>query len=350
MSFKKTAYCNVYERKKKNGKLVYYAKFTIDGKSYQRSLSAVNEKTAHKEYLALCKNIKNEDEGINLRNFFYDIYLPLIRPIQTLQTVRTKESYFKKHIEPVFGKSDFRFINYEQAQMFHNDMLKTHSPKTVKHIKDLLRVVTEKAIQMQFAEKNPFAYVQLPRFDNARYFQMSEEKIKTFMRTVRSFPEDLNRRIFMFLLHGRRLNEVLSLEWKDIDLENGTYEIPAQINKARRNMQYYMPDFLLDEIRLHAKEMKSFDGLVFPSTVTGRKIQDIRKAWRRILNAAGIEHMRIHDIRHMIGYYSINHLGISIEKVSHMLGHTDIKITQRYVNPRARSSKEVGEAIYASLS
>jgi integrase len=241
-------------------------------------------------------------------------------------------------------------ITYEQAQNLHNDLLVKYSPKTVKHIKDLLKVCVDKAIQMSYTDRNPFTHVMLPKFDNARYFQMPEEKIKHFMRSVQAFPEDTNRRIFMFLLHGRRLNEVLSLEWKHVDMVQGIYEISAQINKARRNMQYEMPHFLYEELLKHRDESERHNGLVFPSYKTGRKIQDIRKAWRRLLKSAGMEHMRIHDVRHMIGYYSINYLGLSIEKVSHMLGHTDIKITQKYVNPRARSSKEVGEAIYASLA
>lgn len=351
MSFKKTAYSNVYQRKRKNGQVVYYAKFTIDGKPFQRSLNATTEKSAYKEYLALRKELKenNVNESMTLDRFFYKHYLPLVEPIQSLQTTRTKEAYFRNHVYPILGDIPMNLIEYEQAQKLHNDLLQKLSPKTVKHIKDILKVTVDKAIQMNLADRNPFTHVQLPKFDNARYFHMPEDQIKDFMRAVKCFPEDMNRRIFMFLLHGRRLNEVLSLEWKDVDLRQGIYEIAAQKNKARRNMQYEMPQYLYDEMMIHRQEMGPGDGLVFPSYKTGRKIKDIRKAWRRLLKRAGIDHMRIHDVRHMIGYYSINYLGLSIEKVSHMLGHTDIQITQKYVNPRARSSKEVGEAIYASL-
>jgi hypothetical protein len=104
MSFKKTAYSNVYQRVRKNGQSIYYAKFTVEGKPFQRSLSATTEKSAYKEYLSLRKNIKGNDtvdEVMTLGDFFRDIYIPLVRPIQALQTIRTKEGYFKSHVQPV---------------------------------------------------------------------------------------------------------------------------------------------------------------------------------------------------------------------------------------------------------
>jgi integrase len=139
-----------------------------------------------------------------------------------------------------------------------------------------------------------------------------------------------------------------------VDFEKRAYFIPPKINKAKRYMQYQMTDLLYSTLK-NQKEMKkiycSTSLYVFPSPVTCRKLQDIRKQFKKLLRLAQIDKkMRIHDIRHLVASYSINYLGLSIEEVSYTLGHTSIEITQRYVNPRAEISARVIEKILNSVN
>jgi integrase len=138
-----------------------------------------------------------------------------------------------------------------------------------------------------------------------------------------------------------------------VDFENKIYYIPPKINKAKRLMAYQMTD-LLYEILQDQFRMKTLycftSNYVFPSPRTCKKIQDIRKQFKKLLNYAGItKKMRIHDIRHLVASYSINTLGLSVEEVSYTLGHTSIEITQRYINPRAEISAKVINTIINSV-
>ena len=60
--------------------------------------------------------------------------------------------------------------------------------------------------------------------------------------------------------------------------------------------------------------------------------------------------IRLHDIRHLIGTYSINYLKIPIEQVSFTLGHTNIITTQKYITANVRKSKETIENLLKSIS
>lgn len=62
-----------------------------------------------------------------------------------------------------------------------------------------------------------------------------------------------------------------------------------------------------------------------------------------------LPYIRLHDIRHLIGTYSINVLELPIEKVSHALGHTNIETTQKYVTIKPETSKQVIEKIINSV-
>ena len=287
-------------------------------------------------------------------NELFKEYCLLYKNTLSEKTYQTKIYYYNKHFKEKYGNYIITNFKFRDAQLFVNELLeKNLKPKTVKNIVNDFKVLFNYAIKNEYVNKNPFAYVEIPRFDNKIYFNFTEEEIKRFIKTALNYPNQKFRGIFTFLLHGRRLNEVLSLTWENIDFENEIYLIPPQINKAKRLMSYQMTSLLKDVLKrqkiLNQIECSN-SSYVFPSSVTCRKIKDIRKQFKKLLALAKIDKkMRIHDIRHLVASYSINYLGLSVEEVSYTLGHTSIEITQRYINPRAEISKKVVEKILNSV-
>jgi integrase len=296
----------------------------------------------------------NHNETPLTFNELFDEYLQLMKHTMSEKTFQTKIYYYNKHFKEKYGNIIITDFKFKDAQLFVNELLsKGLQPKTVKNIIDIFKVLYKYAIINEYCEKNPFSYVQLPQFDNRIYFSFTEDEIKRFIKTALNYPDQKFRGVFTFLLHGRRLNEVLSLTWENVDFENEVYFIPPQINKAKKLMAYQMTD-LLKEVLQRQKLLNEIEcptsPYVFPSSVTCRKIQDIRKQFKKLLSLAKIDKkMRIHDIRHLVATYSINFLGLSVEEVSYTLGHTNIEITQRYINPRAEISKKVIEKIFNSV-
>ena len=289
-------------------------------------------------------------------NQLFDEYIALVQMLQSEQTIRTKVGYYRKHIKERFGDSDINSLHYREFQLWVNDLLKTGlKPKTVKNIKDIVQVLYKTAVKLGYTASNPLLDVELPKYDNKRHFNYSTEFQQKLIQAIKEFDEPIYRDIFLFLLHGRRLNEVLSLDWEMIDLDKMIYYIPAKINKAKRNMAYKMSNELYDRLSVHYQkacvDQKTVvpKGKVFLNPKTGKKFVDLRKPWSRLLASKNLPHTRIHDIRHLIGTYSINHLQIPIERVSHTLGHTSIEITQKYITADPETAKEVFESIYNSV-
>ena len=294
-------------------------------------------------------------KSITLNQLFNE-YIELVELLQSNQTIRTKKGYYRKHIKEPYGDKNINDLKYKDFQLLINNLLKLGlKPKTVKNIKDNLQVVYKMAVKLEYATHNPLLDVELPKFDNKRYFSYSLEHQQKLIKAIINFQEPIYKNIFFFLLHGRRLNEVLSIEWDMIDLNERLYYIPAKINKAKRNMSYRMSDKLHD-ILLHTYQKATLEqktsiplGYVFKNPKTNKKYVDLRKAWKRLLKTENLPHTKIHDIRHLIGTYSINHLEIPIEKVSHTLGHTSIEVTQKYITVNPNTAKEVVESIFNSI-
>ena len=289
-------------------------------------------------------------------NQLFSEYIELIEPLQSEQTIRTKKGYYNKHMKERFGEKCIKELKYKDFQLFVNDLLRSGlKPKTVKNIKDILQVLYKMAIKLEYITYNPLSDIELPKFDNKRHFHYSLEYQQKLIKAIKEFDEPIYKDIFFFLLHGRRLNEVLSLQWNMIDLNKMLYFIPAKINKAKQNMSYKMSKDLFERLSVHYhracidQDTLIPKGYIFLNPKTGRKFVDLRKPWKRLLASQNLPHTRIHDIRHLIGTYSINHLEIPIEKVSHTLGHTSIEITQKYITANPETSKEVFEKIIDSI-
>ena len=188
---------------------------------------------------------------MTLQNLFKQ-YFELIEPLQSVQTIRTKKGFTQKHIMPIFAQMPVSEVTYPMLQKFVNDLLNNGlKPKTVKNILDVIKVVFKLAIRLSLIKENPCDFVELPKYDNKRYFSFSSAVQTDFIYAILTYDVYMYRDIFLFLLHGRRRNEVLSLSWDMVDMEQRLYYIPAQINKARKNMSYKMTDILYDRLMVH---------------------------------------------------------------------------------------------------
>jgi len=273
------------------------------------------------------------------------------------QTKRTYVSAFDTHISPRFGDSNISDLRYIDFQRFSNDLLSLgKQPKTVKNIFGVIKGL------YSFAKKNDWysgedypSMVEFPKFDNKYYITISPMLQKRYLLAVINFNEPIYKDMFLFLFHGRRLGEVLNLKWEYLDLNQGIVYYPATHNKSRKNISYQLTDVLIERLKVYqAKEIDSqgtvfITGYVFKNPNTGTKFSDLKKAWQRLLDNAGLDYIKIHAIRHLLGTYLINELKMPIQDVSFMLGHSNITITQKYVHQKPLIARNVTQSLLDSF-
>ena len=285
-------------------------------------------------------------------NELFKNYLEFYELLLSSTTLRSDIATYNKHFKKGLGLENVKDINFIEIQKFCNDLIKqSYKIKTVKNILAKLRVIFKFAIKMELIDKNPCELVELPKFDNKRYFDYSVNLQKRFIKAIVT-NQGYNADIFFFLLHGRRKNEVLSLKWQDINLKTKTYEIPALINKAKRNMTYSMSDDLYARLYkryVKAKNNNDLNNYIFINPNTNTKFKDLRKSWNSLLKRNNLPKIRLHDIRHLVATYSINYLNLPVEQVSFTLGHTNITTTQRYITTDIKNSKKTIESLINSV-
>ena len=105
---------------------------------------------------------------------------------------------------------------------------------------------------------------------------------------------------------------------------------------------------------LQAQPGRSREGWVFPGREPSKPLHNPRKAFMRVLKAAGIEeHVRIHDLRHSAASLMAQ-AGVSLYLIQQTLGHSTPVMTQRYAHigddPLRAAVQRVGDVIEAATT
>jgi integrase len=154
---------------------------------------------------------------------------------------------------------------------------------------------------------------------------------------ARQNPVTLQIIMFLVLTGARRAN-VFQARWGEIDEERELWNIPGSKTKSGKPQSIHLSQEVMILIRQQQSRGKS--EYLFSNPKTGRPFTTVFKSWNRIRKAAGLAHVRMHDLRHTFASLLING-GASLFMVQSALGHASPKMTQRYAHLSDATQKMV---------
>lgn len=144
---------------------------------------------------------------------------------------------------------------------------------------------------------------------------------------------------FIALLTGARKSEVLGMKWDDLDLRQGLWRIPD--TKAGRPHTLPLPRAVVDELI----KLPRLDGnpYVFVGRWGRRNLNNVSKPWRRIRKEAGLDDVRLHDLRRTLGSWLVA-AGASLPLIGKALNHSQPATTAIYARLELDPVREALEA------
>ena len=149
--------------------------------------------------------------------------------------------------------------------------------------------------------------------------------------------------IRLLMLTGCRKNEIVKLKWKDVDINAGEIRIPDGKTGARLVPLSPAAAEVLSGLPRKAKQPWVILGIR-----SGRHLGDLQPAWERIRECAGLDDVRIHDLRHSFASRALA-LGESLPMIGKLLGHTQVQTTARYAHLQRDSIKASASRIADSI-
>lgn len=151
----------------------------------------------------------------------------------------------------------------------------------------------------------------------------------------------------LVLLTGCRVGEILNLTWEEVDLEHQLLLL-GDSKTGQKAVALGTPEV---EVLCRIPKTGTY---VFPSPKKSlAPLSTLRGPWKRVCEVAEIEKARIHDLRHTTASVGAG-LGISLQMIGKVLGHTQVSTTARYAHladdPFRVAKERMSKTIAAALA
>ena len=263
------------------------------------------------------------------RQFVEEDFLPHIKMHK--RSWECDVSLLNNHLLLALGHLHMDIIARRDVQRLISSRLDLgKAPGTCDRILILARHIFNCAIKWKTpgVKANPAKEVDLLKVDNKRERFLSEEEVRRLYSAVLASDNPMLKYIVpMLLLTGARKREVLDARWEDFDVDNRLWRIP--FTKSGRPRTVPMSDGVMSVLDTVPRIAGS--PYVFPNPDTKKPFVTIHYTWDTARKRAGLRDVRMHDLRHSFASILINS-GRSLYEVQHLLGHTQVKTTERYAH------------------
>lgn len=213
------------------------------------------------------------------------------------------------------------------------------TPIRANRVGEVLRKMFNLAVAWKMRPDNP-AQAFRRRIETERERFLSIDEITRLGDALQTAEDQRAAGIVrMCMLTGARLGEVRTARFEQFNLELGTWTKPAANTKQRRvhRVPISADTAALVRQRRTAAVRKNCDWL-FPGDAVDddgilkdQPVQEIRRFWTTIQKEAELPDVRIHDLRHTFASLLVSG-GASLEMIGKLLGHTQMRTTQRYAH------------------
>jgi integrase len=231
------------------------------------------------------------------------------------------------YVLPKWGSLKARTITRPDVETLHRTIGK-RAPYEANRVLALLSKMFELARRWGFVPEghgNPAR--DIDRFTEAKRDRwVSADELPRLAQAINEEPNASARAaLWLYLLTGARKTELLTAQWSDVDWTRVELRLPD--TKAGR--VHYIP--LSPPAVALLRDLPQAEGnpYILPGKLPGAHLVNISKPWGRVRTAAGVEDVRLHDLRRTVGSW-LAQSGNSLHLIGRVLNHSNQSTTAVY--------------------
>lgn len=262
------------------------------------------------------------------------------------KTGKDDEQRYKQYLELPLGKKRLSTITKDEISSLHSKITTDGHPTVANRVLALLSTVFNRGIEWSITESNPCKLIRKNKEKSRDRFLQSDELAAFFEALNAEQNHTIRDYFWLSLLTGARRSNVLSMQWSELNLTEGTWRIPMTKNGTPQNVP--LPDAAIELLNERRKFIDESERFVFPGDGRTGHLVEPRKGWERLLSQANLSDLRIHDLRRTMGSWQAK-TGASLSVIGKSLNHKSTQTTAIYarldMDPVRQSMNTAAEAM-----
>lgn len=239
---------------------------------------------------------------------------------------KTQEGYksYVKALTDRYGRVRWRAIRAEDLQMLKYGYLER--PYMFNRMMAVLKAAWAWGQEVGMIDSQvacPANTVQLYEEKKRDRYLDSAELERLLDEVSKLERKDAANAIYLLIFTGARRSEILDLRWEEIDWEGSVAVL--RDSKTGPGKAVYLNADAIQLLEWMRPTYGRSEGPVFPGLTT------LSYWWKKAAKRAGLSGVRLHDLRHTFASVGLKS-GLSLEEISKLLGHSDLRVTQRYAH------------------
>lgn len=295
---------------------------------------------------------------------------PATKPGKRASTWENDGSNLKRHIRPLLGRKVANSVSKAEAAKAIRDITtgKTAADEKSEKMRGRAivkggagvarRTLTTTAamfawgVEHGLVSANPFTSVKLSAAPVRERFLSREEAGRLLDALNEVEAENVVNPAFcdairLLLLTGARKTEILGLSWSEVDIERRVLLLPPERTKAggqNGERRIILSPPALEILAKRRPEKAKPADFVFPAIRGEGHIIGVRRAFAKACKRAGLDGVRIHDLRHSFASFAVAD-GASLFLVGKLLGHASARTAERYAHLSGDPLQDAAAAI-----
>ncbi len=239
------------------------------------------------------------------------------------------KSKYDTYLAKPLGNKKLSTIDRSSIATIHSKVTRAGHPVTANRVKALVSSIFGWGVSAGLWKTNPALGIRLNREHSRDRFIQGDELPKFFQALADEQNDTMRDYFLLSLLTGARRANVLSMQWKDVNLKRGEWRIKE--TKSGTPQTVTLSPEALTVLRNRILNIKPSESMtfVFPGDGSSGHLIEPKKGWKRILERAGIDDLRIHDLRRTLGSWQAK-TGASLVTIAKSLNHKNQNTTAIY--------------------
>lgn len=251
------------------------------------------------------------------------------------RSINLEKKRYSLAVQPIIGSMSIKTITLTHVRQVMDGLSPALSSSTRNRYLAMLRAVFRFAVRQDYCEQDPTRGLRLAREIHHKTYEVTDDlkaRLNEAIVWLSGHYPTVGALVMVLLSTGMRVGEALSIKWDDIDRSLGHITLSATKNGKQRHVP------INAAFREVLDQLANFDSTLcperwlFPGVLSEKPMCRPVRSWKKACLAAGLpKSLRFHDLRHIYASICVKE-GVPLYTVQRLLGHSSIRMTERYAS------------------